>query len=691
MSAQSARGGWGPGALVRRASSYLAGEALFPIIVLFLLNAVDEFDSRTFELLGPEIADDFNIRVGEFGLITLLVILLAPFVSVPISYLSDRWKRMPLALAGAAAWAAFSLATPLAPSLLLLFFARVGSSFGKVVNEPVHGGLIADLYSPHARVKAFGLHALANPAGAAIGAVLAGFIADAFGWRWAFYVLTIPTLLALAIAVRLREPERGRFEVLETPTAPPFMETARRLWAVRSLRYQWIGLAFTAGSILGIGILVPFFLRHEFGVRPGPRGVIIGIGTALSAVGVLAGTTVAQRRLDDRPSRALVLLCWSGVVAAVALLGLAVSPTLPFVVICIWTVMVVFTFVAPGLRAITAIVAPPEMRSTAFALAGLIALAGSGFSLIGVIIGNSSYRWAVAVMAPVFFRGVLYFFKAATYLDDDVERLDPARVHRATAGTGRLSPMLLESKGLTVSYDGVKVLFGVDLEIRHGEMVALLGTNGAGKSTTLNAISGIVEPDGGNVWFEGEAITGLAPEQTAARGVVQVPGGRGVFPGLTVEENLKMGCFLIRRDTTLVAERMDEVFELFPRLGERMTQRAGSLSGGERQMLTLAQSFVLRPKLLLIDELSLGLAPTLVQELLTAVKRMNDAGITILLVEQSVNIALNLADRAYFMEKGEVRFHGPTADLLRRRDLLRSVFLEGAGTPATADARSSRR
>src|SRR5438093_9639335 len=141
-------------------------------------------------------------------------------------------------------------------------------------------------------------------------------------------------------------------------------------------------------------------------------------------------------------------------------------------------------------------------------------------------------------------------------------------------------------------------------------MVAVLRRNGAGKWTGLNAISGIVEPDGGNVWFEGEGITGFAPEATATRGVIQVPGGRGVFPGLTVEENLRMGCFLIRRDTKLVSERMDDVVALFPRLGERMAQRAGLLSGGERQMLTLAQSFVLRPKLLLIDELSLGLAPT---------------------------------------------------------------------------------
>jgi branched-chain amino acid transport system ATP-binding protein len=656
----------------------MGGESLFPIIILFLLNGVDEFDTATFGLLGPEIAEHFDVKLATFGTINLVAILLVPFVTVPVSYLSDRWKRMPLAVMGAAAWGAFSLGTGFANSLALLWVMRVGSGFGKVVNEPVHFALISDFYSPHSRVKAFGIHSLANPAGAAIAAVLAGFIAEAFGFRAPFFILAVPTVITLVVASRLKEPERGRFEVVETPTAPPFWATARRLWAVRSLRFQWIGYAFTTGSILGISQLVPFYLRDEFGVRPGARGVLIAVGTILSALGVLIGVSVAQRVLDERPSKGLRLFCWTAVVAAVSLVGVAIAPNLALAMVFIWTIMVIFAFVTPGLRAITTLVAPPEIRAMAFALAGLIALTGAPFAFIGLLVGNESVRWAMVVMAPIFLRGVLYFFQASKYLDDDVERLDPAHVGRARE-TGALGPVLLETKGLTVSYDGVKVLFGVDLEVRRGEMVALLGTNGAGKSTTLNAISGIVEPDGGNVWFDGDAITGEPPERTAARGIIQVPGGRGVFPGLTVEENLKMGCFMIRRDTSLVAERMNDVLALFPRLAERMSQKAGSLSGGERQMLTLAASFVLRPKLLLIDELSLGLAPALVRELLDAVRKMNAAGITVVVVEQSVNIALTLADRAYFMEKGEVRFHGATEDLLKRRDLLRSVFLEGAG------------
>ena len=249
--------------------------------------------------------------------------------------------------------------------------------------------------------------------------------------------------------------------------------------------------------------------------------------------------------------------------------------------------------------------------------------------------------------------------------------------------TSQTGAPLLSCRGIDMAYGPVQILFGVDFDVAQGEIVALLGTNGAGKSTTLNAINGLVEPDGGNVWFGGVPITGEPPERTTARGIVQAPGGRGIFPGLTVEENLRLGAFLLRKDKALLTARLDEVLTVFPALTPLLQLRAGSLSGGQRQQLVLAQAFLLKPKLLLIDELSLGLAPVIVQELLTTVRRLNREGITVVLVEQSVNVALTLADRAYFMEKGQVRFEGPTAELLHRDDLLRSVFLGGAPALAT--------
>ncbi len=246
---------------------------------------------------------------------------------------------------------------------------------------------------------------------------------------------------------------------------------------------------------------------------------------------------------------------------------------------------------------------------------------------------------------------------------------------------------LLSCKGLDVGYAGVQVLFGVDFEVARGEIVALLGTNGAGKSTLLRAISGLVHPTAGRIVFDGGIITRAEPHETARRGIVHVPGGRSVFPTMTVADHFKAGTWLYGRGDAEVRSRTAEVLRRFPQLGRRLHELAGNLSGGEQQMLGLGLAFVARPKLLVIDELSLGLAPAVVEMLLEMVRAIHDDGATVVLVEQSVNIALTLAQHAYYMEKGEIRFSGTAADLLEEKDLLKSVFLQGAaaampGTPA---------
>jgi len=238
---------------------------------------------------------------------------------------------------------------------------------------------------------------------------------------------------------------------------------------------------------------------------------------------------------------------------------------------------------------------------------------------------------------------------------------------------------LLSCRGVDVAYDKVQVLFGVDVDIHQGEIVALLGTNGAGKSTLLKAVSGLVHPIAGRIIFDGHDITDATPMRTTQLGIVQVPGGKAVFPTLTVAEHFKAGQWLYaRQDAAEVAERTEKVLQMFPRVKERWSNLAGDLSGGEQQQLAVGMAFVARPKLLVIDELSLGLAPIIVERLLDAVRAIHEEGATIVLVEQSVNVALTLASRAYFMEKGQVRFEGATADLLHRDDVLRSVFLERA-------------
>jgi ABC-type branched-subunit amino acid transport system ATPase component/ABC-type branched-subunit amino acid transport system permease subunit len=244
---------------------------------------------------------------------------------------------------------------------------------------------------------------------------------------------------------------------------------------------------------------------------------------------------------------------------------------------------------------------------------------------------------------------------------------------------------VLLCRGIDAGYDGVQVLFGVDIEVRRGEVLALLGTNGAGKSTLLRVVSGLLRPTAGEVLLEGRDVTTLDAVGMAKLRVVQVPGGKGVFPTLTVAEHLTAAAWLLKGDPELTARR-EQVLDRFPRLRERLDQLAGNLSGGEQQQLALGMAFLTKPDLLIIDELSLGLAPTIVEQLLDLVREINAQGTAIVLVEQSVNLALTVADRAYFMEKGEVRFEGPTAELLERDDIVRSVFLEGAGSSRSTGA-----
>src|SRR4029079_7177831 len=239
------------------------------------------------------------------------------------------------------------------------------------------------------------------------------------------------------------------------------------------------------------------------------------------------------------------------------------------------------------------------------------------------------------------------------------------------------APVTLAFRDVDVAYGQLQVLFGTTLEVRRGETVALLGTNGAGKSTMLRTASGLLSPYGGRVSLEGVDISGLAPHKVAALGLAHVPGGRSVFGSLSVADNLRMGAWLRRRDRASVRTATERVLELFPSLRNRLDDPAATLSGGQQQMLTIAMSLLVEPKILLIDELSLGLSPLLVAQLLQVVRRLHDEGVTVVVVEQWVNTALQTPDRAYFLEKGTIRFHGLTSDLLDRPDLLRSIFLEG--------------
>ena len=232
---------------------------------------------------------------------------------------------------------------------------------------------------------------------------------------------------------------------------------------------------------------------------------------------------------------------------------------------------------------------------------------------------------------------------------------------------------LLELRGLTVGYGAVRALHGIDLRVDRGEIVTLIGCNGAGKSTTLRAISGLLRPTAGTISFDGEAIGGVAPHLLVRRGIAHCPEGRGVFPQLTVEENLDLGAY-VRHDRAAVKGDLEKALELFPRLRERFRQMAGTLSGGEQQMLAMARAMLARPRLLLLDEPSLGLAPQVVQTIFKVIREINAGGTTVLLVEQNAHMALRAAHRAYVIEVGRIVMEGPAAEL-ERSDAVRKAYL----------------
>lgn len=237
---------------------------------------------------------------------------------------------------------------------------------------------------------------------------------------------------------------------------------------------------------------------------------------------------------------------------------------------------------------------------------------------------------------------------------------------------------MLEVADLAVRYGAIQAVRGVTLRVAEGELVTLLGANGAGKSSTLLAIAGAVRPAGGRVRLMGEDVTGARPERMVRLGVATVPETRDVFPDLTVAENLRLGAFIHRRDAAGVARERDRLFERFPVLAERAAQPAGTLSGGEQQMLVIARALMSRPRVLLLDEPSLGLAPVIVERIFEMIAGLKAQGFTILLVEQNARMGLAVADRAYVMRLGRVEAEGPAAEIAAATEL-KSLYLGGAG------------
>ena len=667
------------------------GESAFPLIILFGLNAVDELDRTAFGILLPNIREEFNINLTTALALVALASIAALALQVPIAQYADRSKRIPLAIIGALVWGLFSGMTGLAMGVVVLTIARSGSSIGKAVVDPTHNSLLADYYPIESRSRVFSAHRAANAVGSFVGPLSAGLLAYYFGWRTPFFVFMVPTIIFAVLAFKMREPIRGRWEraatgaseeVINTEEIPAsFAESWRTVQKVQSLRRIWWSLPFLATALTGFVTLASVLYDREFGLGERGRGFAAAIAEPFQLVGIVLGARFVTRNFMNNMKGLIRFLSWIAVGTSVLLVAFALSPNVATAIAMNCAISASLATLGPGILVAFSLAIPARARATGFSVASLWVIPGLVvLPLIGWVADKWNVRVGMLVMVPLFIIGSLILRSIADVIDADIAQVWRAAAARSEALYQRRAGEsdLLLVRGVDAGYGGRQVLFGVDIDVKEGEIVALLGTNGAGKSTLLKAISGIVEADRGAVVLDGRDITHAPPNEIAMLGVSQMPGGAGVFGSLSVRENLQLAGWTQRRKRDEVEASTAEVLEMFPILQQRLDDASANLSGGQQQMLALGMAFIARPRVLLIDELSLGLAPIIVGQLLPIVERLAASGVAIIMVEQSVNVALSVAKRAYFLERGTVRFSGPTADLLARPDLLRSVFLSHA-------------
>ena len=688
-----------------RLQRVFGGVSPYPLIILAGLAFMDAADQSAYGVLLPDIRDALHLTDTGILLVTAIGGAMGLLGTVPIAWMADRSSRVRLALVGAAVWALFSVSTGLATVVVVLVIVRCGTAIGQAVVFPTHNSLLADYYPIDTRPKVYASHQLGNVGGQLFGVLIGAGLATAFNWRVPFIAFGIPVVLLVILGLAMREPVRGGYEraaagidaeaeaIARTEVPPSYAEAYRMVWKIGTLRRVFGALPFLAASIIGFTSIAALQYEQTFNLDTIQRGWVIVPVLIVHVFGLAIGAKLATRQAAKGMSRVFGLIGWAATAAAALALLFAAAPTVLVAVLAHAGIVASLAIVGPGVLAALSLAIPARARAIGFSIGALFVLPGLAvLPIVGWVGDTWGLRWGMAVMTPVFVIGGLVIASAGRIVDADIADVWTGAAARAEllAARARGDMHLVMVRHLDVRYGDVRVLFDVDVEVAEGEIVALLGTNGAGKSTLLGAISGTVEATNGAVVFDGRDITHAPPEEIARLGVAQMPGGKGVFPSLTVAENLRAAAWMTRGDRAEAERRLQDVRQLFEILVTRADEPAANLSGGQQQMLALAMALIAKPRLLLIDELSLGLAPLVVDELLEVVRLLRDRGTAIILVEQSVNVALAVADRAYFMEKGDIRFSGPTADLLERPDLARSVFLASAGkhlsTPDVAPA-----
>ena len=676
-----------------------------PVILLSILFFTSGLGSQAFFVAGPELARALEINVTTIIRTGSLVGFFSIFAGLYAGWYADRHRRVPILAGGTIISGAFNALTGRAQSTVSLGAPQIASQMASQFAGTPLFSLLSDYYPFEVRGRVFAFVATLNRIGDFATIFLVGALITVVGFRVTFVVFGIAlAVVGTLLLLRLREPIRGYMErramgaseeVARTEDQPlSFGEGWRTTWGVRTLRRLFIAQSIGGISASASGFVGFLFLEH-YGLGIWERS-LIGIPALFAALagGVLGGGLI-DNFMRRRPSQVLVVLGVFGLISSFSIVLYVFRPPIWLLILIGMTFSFGGALVGPAANVVYSQVIPASIRTQGLQVGALAALPGIlvGGIVFSSIFQSSGYNAVFLLALPFGVISALVSISAAGFFELDMRSAFAANLAGSEWRRAKTSGQakLLVCRDIDVAYGNVQVLFNVDFDVEEGEIIALLGTNGAGKSTLLRAISGTTEAASGAIVFDGRDITHMPPHEIAARNVIHMPGGRGVFPGLTVRENLLLGNWM-NDDPDEVKTRMADVIRIFPRLGERLETNAADLSGGEQQQLSLAQAFLCKPKLLMIDELSLGLAPAIVGELLEIVRQIRDSGVTIIVVEQSVNVALTIAEKAIFMEKGEVKFFGYTQDLLARPDILRAVYVKGTGalTEAPRGGRSAR-
>ncbi|HSK24585.1 MAG TPA: MFS transporter [Egicoccus sp.] len=696
-----------------RATLRRHGLGLYPLVALGTLMVVDQFHGYAFTVLAPDIAAALGIGKGAVaGIIALKTVAIAISPLPMAAAVQHRPRRALLAILVAFLWALGTISNTFVISVAGLVAVLLVDGLTSGAVSALHYPLLLDSYPPEGRVRALSYYAGAERFGAVLSPLLVAFLGGVAGlsWRGIFLAMGGMTLLGAVFSTRLRDPGFGNFDtkrvreqvhehhgesgaaLAEDDVRLGFFEITRRLFLIPTVRRLLYAQAIFGVLLIPYQTFLLFFLEERWHMGVGERGLFFAATAAAAVVALALFGRRGERMFREDPATVVRLGAWLILGGVVLIAAAGLSPVFWVMYALFSLSSAILAILNPAISITVLSIIPAEMRPHAAALLGLF-LGGVGGTAGAIFLGGIDRRYGVvgsivALLVPGVV-GALVFRSCAPLIRGDLDRMideviEDEEVRRITGSGGHL-PMLA-CRGVDFSYGQLQVLFDVDFTVDEGEMVALLGVNGAGKSTLLRVVSGLGLPTRGSVRFHGQDVTYLDAERRTLLGITQIPGGRAVFDSMNVVENLRLFAHSLGRDHRTVEGAIERSFEAFPRLADRRNQRARTLSGGEQQMLALTKALMLRPRLLLIDELSLGLAPVIVEQLLAMVRTINDDGTAVVLVEQSVNVALSLVDHAYFMEKGEVRFDGSARELLGRDDLLRAVFLDGVGGATTPDA-----